>query len=429
VVAFVGFVVVGYSVTYLARDPQQHRFLSWMALTLASVLALVTAGDLVLILAAWVATSLCLHKLLLYYPGRPGAVFAARKKFVISRMGDACLLSAVIILRHHYGTTGLSALFEAAGSGDTGPLQAVGILVAACACLKSAQFPFHSWLPDTMEAPTPVSAFMHAGIINAGGFLIVRLSPLLVHAPVALAILAFSGAVTAGFGAVVMLTTPTVKRSLAYSTIAQMGFMLLECGVGAFGLAVLHLAGHSLYKAHAFLNSGSTVGAVPRRAVPLRTWALVGSAVAALGLVAASLRIVAASAIKWTPGEYLLQAVLWMATSYGLARAWSAMPGLKMRAASACVAALFVLASNQLQAGAKTVFGFLPAPGLDASLAIVCGLVFAGLFLFQSLLWRAGGTRLGRSLYVHALNGFYVGSYANRLTARLWPQQETLHTN
>jgi len=135
----------------------------------------------------------------------------------------------------------------------------LAFLLVIAASLESAQFPFHSWLPDTMETPTPVSALMHAGIINAGGFLVVRLSPILINAPAALNTLAIVGAFTALFASVVMLTQTSVKRSLAYSTIAQMGFMMLQCGLGAFALATLHLVAHSLYKAHAFLSSGSVV--------------------------------------------------------------------------------------------------------------------------------------------------------------------------
>jgi NAD(P)H-quinone oxidoreductase subunit 5 len=174
---------------------------------------------------------------------------------------------AVIVLVHDvFHTWNFSALFNAANelhkSGLTTSsleINSICFLLVAGAMLKSAQFPFHSWLPDTMETPTPVSALMHAGIINAGGFLIIRLNPLVTLSPAALSTLALFGAFTALFASLVMLTHASVKRSLAFSTVAQMGFMMLECGLGAFGLAVLHLVAHSLYKAHAFLASGSIV--------------------------------------------------------------------------------------------------------------------------------------------------------------------------
>ena len=138
-------------------------------------------------------------------------------------------------------------------------MNVAGFLLVAGAITKSAQFPFHTWLPQTMETPTPVSALMHAGIVNAGGYLIIRTSPLVSLTPWALTMLAIIGGVTACFAAVVMLTQTSVKKSLAYSTIAQMGFMMLQCGLGAFSAAMLHILAHSLYKAHAFLSSGSVI--------------------------------------------------------------------------------------------------------------------------------------------------------------------------
>ena len=266
-VSFLLAVVARFSVNYLAGDPAQGRFTKWLCLTGGSVLTIVISGNLVQFALAWCATSLCLHQLLLFYPGRPGAVLAARKKFVISRLGDVCLLAVIILVHDTFHSWNFSTLFNAAKSlHETGPLangveiNVICFLLVAGAMLKSAQFPFHSWLPDTMETPTPVSALMHAGIINAGGFLIIRLHPLVTLSPAAMSTLALFGAFTALFASVVMLTHASVKRALAFSTVAQMGFMMLECGLGAFGLAVLHLVAHSLYKAHAFLTSGSIVG-------------------------------------------------------------------------------------------------------------------------------------------------------------------------
>ncbi len=139
------------------------------------------------------------------------------------------------------------------------------MVIGACMLLvfgaitKSAQFPFHTWLPLTLETPTPVSALMHAGIVNGGGYLMIRMSPLVGEVPWAMTTLAIFGAVTACYASVVMLTQTSVKNFLAYSTIAQMGFMILQCGLGAYPAAMLHIIAHSLYKAYAFLNSGSVI--------------------------------------------------------------------------------------------------------------------------------------------------------------------------
>jgi NAD(P)H-quinone oxidoreductase subunit 5 len=421
-VSYLGWTVLRFSRNYLAGDPGQTRFFSWMSLTLASVLAVVLSNHLLLISASWIMTSLCLHRLLLHYPGRAGAIFSARKKFVVSRLADICLLAAALLLYRNYGTWELDRLFAAVSSGQTGGLTLSGFLIVACAALKSAQFPFHSWLPDTMETPTPVSAFMHAGIINAGGFLVVRLSPLLVNAPAALNLLAILGALTAAFGAIVKLAQPSVKRALAYSTIAQMGFMMLQCGLGAYGLALLHIVAHSLYKAHAFLTAGSTIGAVPRAAIKLKTPALtlgvLGGALLVVG-GATALQALAPSASLHL-GVFAL--VLALALAYGLARAWSIGGGLRTGLRSVGIAAVIAAASLALHTGANALFTDLPAMSPSPAVLGAVTTIFVTLFIFQALLWRAAHYDLGRRLYVHALNGFYLGTFANRFLGLLWPR-------
>lgn len=423
-VSFLGLIVIRFSRHYLAGDPKQARFFSWLSLTLGAVLTLVLSGNLLLLALAWVATSLFLHRLLLHYPERSGAVFSARKKFVVSRLGDLCMAGALGLVYQNFGTWEFDSLFAAAAAGNTAGLPETGFLLAACAALKSAQFPFHSWLPDTMETPTPVSAFMHAGIINAGGFLIVRLSPLFIHAHAAMQALAILGTLTAAFGAIVMLAQPSVKRALAYSTIAQMGFMLLQCGFGAFGLALLHIVAHSLYKAHAFLNAGSTIGSVPRAAIPLKTPALT------LGLLASGLLVAAGSTALaiLEPGAHqagVFSVVLALALGYGLARAWSAGADRKTAIMTLAAACGIALAAFTLHAAAGLLHHTLPVASAPSWLAWVAGSTFTALFLFQTILWRAGRHPLGRAMYVHALNGFYIGTWANRMLARLWPRETT----
>jgi NAD(P)H-quinone oxidoreductase subunit 5 len=421
-VSFLGTVVLRFSRHYLAGDPAQARFFSWMSLTLASVLALVLSENLLVLLAAWISTSLFLHRLLLHHPERAGAVFSARKKFVFSRVGDVCLLAASLLLYREHGSWSFDEIFASVAAGNTGGLSAVGFLLVTCAALKSAQFPFHSWLPDTMETPTPVSAFMHAGIINAGGFLIIRFSPLFAHATGALNLLVVIGTVTAAFGAVLMLAQPGVKRALACSTIAQMGFMLLQCGLGAYGLALIHIVAHSLYKAHAFLTAGSTIGAVPRAAIPLSTPALMigvltGGLIATGGATALYMIAPAAPLQPW-----VFAVVLALALAYGLARAWSAGGGASMIFGPLGIAVLICAATYALHAGSGLLPITVAAPATPALLTGFVAAVFAMLFLFQALLWRASRHPLGRRLYVHALNGFYLGTLANRVLGLLWPR-------
>ena len=423
-VSFLGAIVLKFSQHYISGDAGQARFFSWMSLALASVLTVVLSNHLLVIAAAWVMTSLSLHRLLLHYPGRAGALFSARKKFVVSRLADVLLLAAAVLLYRSHGTWELDTLFAAVAAGKTEGLPLVGFLIVGCAALKSAQFPFHSWLPDTMETPTPVSAFMHAGIINAGGFLVIRLSPLLVHAPAALTTLALLGAFTAAFAAVVMLAQPSVKRALAYSTIAQMGFMMLQCGLGAYGLALLHIVAHSLYKAHAFLTAGSTIGAVPRAAIKLKTPALTLGVLGGALLVAGGATALQALAPAAPLHLGVFAVVLALALAYGLARTWSTGGGTRTSLRGIAVAATIALASLGLHAGASALFTDLPAVSPEPVVLALVGGVFVALFIFQSLLWRAAHYALGRRLYVHALNGFYLGTYANRLLGVLWPRRQ-----
>ena len=204
-VTFIGWVVVRYAATYLDGDARQGAFTGWLSLTLASVMLLVTAGNLVQLVIAWIATSLFLHRLLLFYPDRIAAQRAARKKYVTARFGDVALVSAAGLLAAAFGTTDIATILAAAHAGSGGSL-AVGAaaLLALAAVLKSAQFPTHGWLTEVMETPTPVSALLHAGVINAGGFLLIRFADVMLLAPGVLAVLVMIGGFTALFGGLVM---------------------------------------------------------------------------------------------------------------------------------------------------------------------------------------------------------------------------------
>jgi NAD(P)H-quinone oxidoreductase subunit 5 len=318
-ISFIGLIIARYASRYLQGDANQGEFFRWMALTLGATLMLVMACNLVMLTAAWMLISFGLHQLLTYYPERTWGVWAARKKFLISRLGDALLFAALVLTYRCFGTTEYTDIFAAAHAIHEGKASGsitadfIGILFVLGAMTKSAQFPFHSWLPDTMETPTPVSALMHAGVINAGGFLVIRLSPLVSLSPSALDLLAILGATTALLGSLVMLTQTSIKRSLAYSTIAQMGFMMLQCGLGAFSAALLHIVAHSAYKAHAFLSCGSVLDAAARtKAPPLpsasgsrKLLAFVAAFALSVCIVALAIQILG-SGISAKPGGVLL---------------------------------------------------------------------------------------------------------------------------
>lgn len=271
-VSVVAFTVVRFSLRYLDGEAALGRFLGWLGFTIGAVESLVLAGHLVQLSISWVLVSTGLHFLLVHYADRPAAIRTARRKFLVSRLGDVGLVFAIAVLAHGFGTLDLEALFRAAEDPSlpsrATSLSLAGFGFALAAICKSAQVPMHGWLPDTLEAPTPVSALMHAGIVNAGGYLLIRTSPLLASADGALASLLVSGALTAALGTLVMNTQTEAKKALAWSTVAQMGFMIVQCGLGAMVPALLHIVGHSLYKAHAFLASG----VLPRsRQLPLPT--------------------------------------------------------------------------------------------------------------------------------------------------------------
>ncbi|MEO1688088.1 MAG: proton-conducting transporter membrane subunit, partial [Pseudomonadota bacterium] len=266
VISFVGAIVVQFSRNYLDGEARQGEFFGGLCATLAAALLLVSAGNLGQLVASWIAMSLALHQLLTWREDRPRALAAAFKKGVFARIGDLALMGAASALIAAFGTADIATLTQAARSaGEAGDVPAGAGLaagfIALAALLKSAQFPAHGWLPEVVGTPTPVSALLHAGVVNAGGFLAVRFADVLVLSPGALVLLAAVGGFTAIFGAAVMLTQPTAKGALAWSTISQMGFMMLQCGLGAFSLAVLHIAAHSLYKAYAFLSAGEAAQA------------------------------------------------------------------------------------------------------------------------------------------------------------------------
>lgn len=421
-VSFLGAVVMRFAVRYLEGDPKRARFLMWMSFTLASVLILVCANHLLLLTLAWLSTSLCLHRLLLHHSWRPGAVFAARKKFVFSRLAEICLLIAVLMLHENYGTWKIDELMARVSAGEHWGLTTPAILIALCGMLKSAQFPFHSWLPDTMETPTPVSAFMHAGIINGGGFLVLRFSPVMVASPISLHLLVVVGSITAAFGAIVMLAQPGVKRSLAFSTIAQMGFMMIQCGMGAWGLALLHLVAHSLYKAHAFLHAGSTIGAVPRASIPLSNGAIGVGLIAGSTMMAIATHVFHGNVSVVNPAPWVFHFIFVFAIAYGIARAWSASRSSLLRAI--LVSSAIIVAAWILHIVASNVLSGYMIHEAPIALKLWIAAVFSMLFLFQCLLWRAANHPWGRKFYVHALNGFYVGTWANRLLGRLWPTRK-----
>lgn len=438
-ISFVGWTIVQYSTRYLSGEATQGRFMKWLGFTLGSVLLLVLAGNLILLAAAWALTSLGLHKLLTHYSDRTAGQLAARKKFIYSRLGDVFIVLAIVMIYNAYGALQYTELFERVASANSVPVwqvSSIGILLALGAMTKSAQFPLHTWLPDTMETPTPVSALMHAGIINGGGFLLIRLNPLISSSTIALTLLTAVGGITAILGAVVMLCQTSAKRKLAYSTIAQMGFMTLQCGLGAFSAALLHIVAHSLYKAHAFLSAGGVAKGIARPSSPLPrlriaeptpSWfslvarATVASGLAA-GLVLSGIWLFGLTEKLGGP-MLLLPLALALAIAHFLATAF----GSKSSAIWARTAALSALACAAYML-ALVVFGGLlgttsvpPVTTTHSAVAVALGIAFVLTSVAYGLLPvidRSGGLN---TLRVHASSGFYVDILMSRITRRFVP--------
>jgi NAD(P)H-quinone oxidoreductase subunit 5 len=431
-VAFIGWIVVRYARTYLDGEAGQQRFTLWLMATLAAVLLLVQAGNLLQFVLAWIGTSLSLHRLLLFYPERIAAQRAARKKFITARAGDVALIAAALLLMHTYGTGLISEILATARQGEGGIAVPVAAgLLALAALLKSAQFPTHGWLTEVMEAPTPVSALLHAGVVNAGGFLLIRFADVMLLAPLVLAGLVLVGGFTALFGGLVMLTQANVKASLAWSTVAQMGFMILQCGLALFPLALLHIVAHSLYKAHAFLSSGGAVQRVAAIARPgpvaVPDLRAVGRAFALAIAIYGAVYVTAALLIGWevkSPQAVALGAILIFGVAYLLAQglADAAPRELTRRTALMSVAAAtsYVVLQRLAEAVTQGALPPTPAPGpLEWALILLALLSFGLVALAQATLPLWSHHPAAQGLRIHLSNGFYINAIEDRLL-RSW---------
>jgi len=261
-ISLLAWFVYRFSINYLDGERRHGVFLGQIALAVCFVQLLVLSGNLLTLLLAWSCMSLALHRLLLFYSERPRAVVAAQKKFFAARLSDAFLITACVLIYLEFGTGEIASIFEQIKSEDfmlTWKSQIGTLLLVFAAATKSAQFPIHAWIIEVMETPTPVSALLHAGLINAGPFLMIRFSPLLDTIGWISYVLVGIGFVSALFGTIVYTTQPSIKIALSYSSIAHMGFTMMLCGFGVYSAALLHLISHSFYKAHAFLSSGGMV--------------------------------------------------------------------------------------------------------------------------------------------------------------------------
>lgn len=428
-VTFVGLIVSRYSFSYMEGDEHEGQFHRWLSLTLASFLALIMTSNLWGFVIASFATTGFLKQLLAFYRQRPAAVMAARKKSISSGVANLSMLAAFALVAATLHTSyfgGLSTAIDRLHGTLPPALEIAAGLVALSAILKSAQFPTHGWLIQVMEAPTPVSALLHAGIIYTGTFLVLRMSPLMARIDWTGESLVLIGLVSVAAGSTMMMTATAIKASLAYSTLAQMGFMLMECGLGLYSVAVLHIVSHSLYKAHAFLTSGSVVDNFREPVLPAVFKA--GSARRAiLGLVVAvGMTFGIGSAfgvgINRQPAVFTLGIIVALAVTHLLLQALNARgSGARLVLLVGGLGASVITAYFALH----KAFAILLAPSLPSAhlksgavegvlLALIVA-VFLGLLSLQQLLPRMSARPMWRAVYVHLYSGFYVDVMFARL--------------
>ncbi|MGE4449997.1 NADH-quinone oxidoreductase subunit L [Castellaniella sp.] len=417
-VQLLGAAIGVYSSNHLRGEPRQPVYVTALAAVLAAVHLLLLANHWIVLIAAWAAIGHAMHALLCFYRDRPFALLAAHKKRVTDRAADLLLIAAALLAWSGTGSGSFSVLWAqiAAGHASTA-LAWSGVCLALAVIARTALMPVHGWLVQVMEAPTPVSALLHAGVVNLGGYVLVLFAPLLGVSPAARWLLVAFGLVSAMVAGLVLLTRVSQKVHLAWSTIAQMGFMLLECGLGLYLFAALHLLGHSLYKAHNFLNASGAVRECERK---LFTGEARNSGLSMAIAVPVALAIV-----------FALQAVLgdgawpwwWSAV---LALAWAPLlwvpetepdrsGAVPARAATAVAMAAFLTLAAGLVDHAPIGADNDPLAPAGVVALIGMGAMYFGMVAFQ--LWPQSVVALRRWVYA----GFYMDEGYTHWVLRLWP--------
>ena len=301
VVTGVGFLIHIYSVGYMWDDPSYYRFFSYLNLFMFFMLTLVLAGNYLVMFIGWEGVGLASYLLIGFWFTKDSAASAGKKAFIVNRIGDFGFLIALFLLIKHFGSLNFEQVFGAvipwpAETAGAGLLTAIGILLMVGACGKSAQIPLYVWLPDAMEGPTPVSALIHAAtMVTAGVYMVSRSHVIFERAPVALTVVAIIGTLTAFFAATIGIAQNDMKKVLAYSTVSQLGYMFMACGVGAFSAGIFHLMTHAFFKGLLFLAAGSVIHAIGgeqdmrkmgglRAKIPWTFWTMTAGTLAIAGI-------------------------------------------------------------------------------------------------------------------------------------------------
>ena len=296
VVSTIGMLVHLYSVGYMSHDPGRWRFFAYLNLFMFSMLLLVLADNFLVVFAGWELVGLSSYLLIGFWYGRRSAALAAKKAFIVNRVGDVGFALGIMLIWVSTGTLNMRDAFDRIAGLDHGTILAIALLLLCGAVGKSAQFPLHVWLPDAMEGPTPVSALIHAAtMVNAGVYLLARVNPIFSLVPEAMVVVAAIGIFTAIMAASIAFTQTDIKRVLAYSTLSQLGYMFAALGVGAYAAAIFHLMAHGFFKGLLFLGSGSVIHSVHDeqdmnrmgglwRKIPITHWTMLVGTIAIAGI-------------------------------------------------------------------------------------------------------------------------------------------------
>jgi NADH-quinone oxidoreductase subunit L len=301
IVTGVGFLIHIYSVGYMWEDPSYYRFFSYLNLFMFFMLMLILASNYLMMFIGWEGVGLASYLLIGFWFTKDSAASAGKKAFIVNRIGDFGFLIALFLLIKHFGSLNFDQVFQSisqmgAEKTGVGLLTAIGILLMVGACGKSAQIPLYIWLPDAMEGPTPVSALIHAAtMVTAGVYMVSRSHVIFERAPIALTVVAIIGTLTAFFAATIGVVQTDIKKVLAYSTVSQLGYMFMACGVGAFSAGIFHLMTHAFFKGLLFLAAGSVIHAVGgeqdmrkmgglREKIPWTFWTMTAGTLAIAGI-------------------------------------------------------------------------------------------------------------------------------------------------
>lgn len=417
-------VVQSFAVRYLAGDPRAWWFTAGAGLLTTASAGLMTAGTLIGLAVFWTVAGVALCLLLGMYWHLPGARDGVRRTATAFLIGDVALWAGVALATATWGNIELRAIEPGQLSGPALPV--VGCLIAVAALARSAQIPFHRWLPATLTAPTPVSALLHAGVVNAGGILLIRTAGL-VSGNLARTLIIVAGAATMVYGALVMLVKPDVKGALVNSTTAQMGFMILTCGLGLWAAALIHLVAHGFYKATLFLSSGSAIAHHRREeslppAVPagpgegLRRAAIAagvsGTALAsALAVVPA---VISVSSVPTPIGDHATEQVLLIfAFITGFAAMWGWMQRRPGIGDVALGASFLIPAAIGYVAIVNAISGYLAPDLAESALSVTAVWFIAGVAVLilgalAAIRRNPRATKLQRLIYTQALSAGHI---------------------